>query len=177
MVGVPLRQEWLFRFFRRPGRLQAANLAGRLQRRKNRRVMGSPATPCTRLTGIPSSRGAAVQQRRSRAGENSQLAAFPDGLVQGQQVFRRRGRLHVVHRVEHESAAAVKNFDPLANLARRICSGVPKGRVFCVSTPPPQKVSLGAEPLFQRLRVHAHRRTLHRVEDVETRLDDVRQQG
>ena len=94
----------------------------------------------------------------------------------GPEVFGRDAGLDVVDRVEHEAAAAAEDLDPLADL-RRISSGVPKGSVFCVSTPPPQKVSFAAEPLLQRPRVHAGRRALHRVEDVEPGVDDVRQQG
>ena len=60
---------------------------------------------------------------------------------------------------------------------RRISSGVPKGSVFCVSTPPPQKVIRSPNLLLQRLRVHARGRTLHGVEDVEAGVDDVGQQG
>ena len=61
--------------------------------------------------------------------------------------------------------------------SRRISSGVPKGSVFCVSTPPPQNVICSPNLLLQRPRVHAGRRALHRIEDVEAGVDDVGQQG
>ena len=63
--------------------------------------------------------------------------------------------------------------DPLADLASRTSSGVPKGSVFWVSTPPPQKVIRSPKSLLERLRVHVRGRALHRVEDVEAGVDEV----
>ena len=98
------------------------------------------------------------------------------GLVQRHQVLGRRSAWTLWTVLKTNPPPAPK-MSIRSRTSRRTSSGVPKGSVFCVSTPPPQKRDPVAEPVLQRPRVHAGRRALHRVEDVEARVDDVGQQG
>ena len=59
----------------------------------------------------------------------------------------------------------------------RTASGVPKARVFWVSTPPPQKTMSRPNSRFEPARVHARGRDLDGVEDVEAAFDEGRDQG
>ena len=66
--------------------------------------------------------------------------------------------------------------DPLPDLAAHFVRRAEGKRLLRVDAAAPEG-DPRAEPVLERLRIHARRRTLHRIEDVEAGVDEVVDQG
>ena len=100
------------------------------------------------------------------------LPAFSYRLVQCEKVLYGRLRLDVVDRIEDKAAAASEDFDPFAHFATHLVRSPKRKRLLGIDAPAPECKTI-TEPVLEHLRVHSGSRTLDRVQDIESRLDNI----
>ena len=106
---------------------------------------------------------------------SSSRSTVPHGAEQGQHVFRGRGALDVVDRVEHEAAALVEDVDPLADLVVHLLRRAEGNRLLRVNPAAPED-HVPAEFFLQPHGIHFGGRALDRIQDVKAGFDEVRDQ-
>src|SRR6516165_6615897 len=96
---------------------------------------------------------------------------FMDGIQHGDDVLHWSAGLQVVNRIEHESAAGREDLAAAQHFLAYFLRRTERQRLLCIHTAAPEHQSRAVLPL-QLDRIHPRRRTLHRVDDVETGIDE-----
>ncbi|MBA7591070.1 hypothetical protein ES708_33221 [subsurface metagenome] len=94
----------------------------------------------------------------------------PGSIVGRQDVLRGCFLLYVVDCVEHKPAAGGKHTDSLSHFPLHLFGGG-EGKSFLRIHPAAPEGNLRSKFVFQPGRIHSGRRSLHGIEDVQTRLD------
>ena len=92
--------------------------------------------------------------------------------IQGcQDVLRWHIILYIVNSCPDKTHHRVQKCGCAPVTSSRTSSGVPKDRTCCVSTPPPQNVIRSPKVIFKITGIHTTSRSLHRVQNINTRPD------
>lgn len=102
-------------------------------------------------------------------------ATLADGLVHRQDILRWHSRLDVMRRVKNVSAGSPENLQPRANFLPNLLGCAEGKRALRINAATPEGYAV-AKLFLQFFGGHARSRTLNGVDDVETRLDKVRQE-